>query len=88
MSNLEKIDESVGTEFSLELLQTARDNALATILDAAKLVKPGYTETQTKTDIAAIQGRLGGPKSWHPPQIRFGENTLLPFGTKTKICYG
>lgn len=25
---------------------------------------------------------MGAPKSWHPPQIRFGENTLLPFGQK------
>jgi Xaa-Pro aminopeptidase len=74
--------ESVGSGFSNELLQAARDKTLATILAAANLVKPEYAEAQTKKDVATIQSRLGGPKSWHPAQIRFGENTLLPFGAK------
>jgi Xaa-Pro aminopeptidase len=75
-------DETVGENFSVDLLDAARDKTLAVILEAAKTVKPGATESETKALIQEIQTRLGAPKSWHPPQIRFGKNTLLAFGER------
>lgn len=75
-------DETVGGGFRLDLLTKARDKTLELILTAAKAMKPGTTENQAKALIAEIQGGLGAPKSWHPPQIRFGKNTVLAFGER------
>jgi Xaa-Pro aminopeptidase len=75
-------DETVGGEFQDHLLQQARDKTLQVILESAAYVVPGMTESEAKTLIGERQARLGAAKSWHPPQIRFGENTLLPFGEK------
>lgn len=76
------VDESVGTEFSVDAIKTARDLTLAVISEAAQNIKPGDSESYARELVKQIQQRLGAPKSWHPPQIRFGENTLLPFGVK------
>jgi len=72
-------DETVGEQFDQDLLQKARNKTLDVIMAAATLIKPGMSESDAKTLIADIQSQMGAPKSWHPPQIRFGENTLLPF---------
>jgi Xaa-Pro aminopeptidase len=77
-------DETVGSDFSLEKLEQARDQTLSVILEAAALIKPGTSEKEARALVAEIQARMGAPKSWHPPQIRFGENTVLPFGAKGK----
>lgn len=73
-------DETVGPRFEVDLLKKARDRTLAVLLEAAALVGPGMTEAEARSGLDAIQKKSGGEKSWHPPQIRFGENTLLPFG--------
>jgi len=73
-------NESVGTSFKVDLLQNARNRTLEVILEAAKSVRAGMTENEAKTLIQSIQAQRGAAKSWHPPMIRFGKNTLLPFG--------
>lgn len=73
-------DETVGVSFREDLLQKARDKTLEVIMTVASHVAPGMTEAEAKALIHDTQVRLGAEKSWHPPQIRFGENTLLPFG--------
>ncbi len=73
-------DESVGSGFQVASLESARQLTLEVILEAAAQMKPGATEAQAKALIQEIQTRRGAPKSWHPPQIRFGENTCLAFG--------
>jgi Xaa-Pro aminopeptidase len=73
-------DESVGEQFDVDLLKLARDKTLQVIVEAARQIRAGMTELDAKRIIASIQSRLGAEKSWHPPQIRFAENTLLPFG--------
>ncbi|HEY8270432.1 MAG TPA: M24 family metallopeptidase [Pseudobdellovibrionaceae bacterium] len=72
--------ETVGDHFQNDLLKFARDQSLAVILKASSYIKPGIRENEAKALIQEIQTQMGAPKSWHPPQIRFGENTLLPFG--------
>src|SRR5262249_48807520 len=67
-----------------DLLQLARDKTLQVILKSAQLVRPGMTEKEAKLIVQEIQADLGAPKCWHPPQIRFGENTLLSFGKPGK----
>ena len=74
--------ETVGNQFRTDLLQAARDRTFDVISQVSALVRPGMVEGDVKNVLQEIQGRLGAPKSWHPPQIRFGENTLLGFGHK------
>ncbi|HEY8278339.1 MAG TPA: M24 family metallopeptidase [Bdellovibrionota bacterium] len=75
-------DETVGEIFRVDLLERARDKTFQVIQEAAAQMKPGMTELDAKTLIQEIQTRLGAPKSWHPPQIRFGVNSVLPFGER------
>lgn len=72
-------NETVGAKFSPDLLQSAQGKTLRVIEEAAKLVHPGMRESEAKRLVNRIQKEMGSPKFWHPPQIRFGENTLLPF---------
>lgn len=76
--------ETVGENFKDDLLVQARDKALGALMETASLIKPGMTEAEAKDVLALAQVRLGSAKNWHPPQIRFGENTLLPFGVPGK----
>ncbi len=73
-------NETVGELFRADSLQLARDKTLQVILAASKLIRSGMDEKSAKVLVQEIQATMGAPKSWHPPQIRFGENTLLPFG--------
>ncbi len=73
-------EESVGEKFQNDLLIMARDKTLEVIASAAPQFQIGMTEAEGRALIQKIQMENGAPKSWHPPQIRFGENTLLPFG--------
>ena len=75
-------DETVGPGFSSERLELARDKTLAVIERAAALARPGWSEREARKQVQQIQLDLGAEKAWHPPQIRFGKNTLLPFGAR------
>jgi len=75
-------NETVGSNFSEQLLQTARDKTLQVINLTAKRVHAGMLESEARKLLQEIQAEVGAPKSWHPPQIRFGKNTLLHFGQK------
>lgn len=81
---LESAYETVGEKFSTDLLLRARDKTLRVIELAAEQIRPGITEIQARELVQEIQSREGASKSWHPPQIRFGQNTVLPFGQKGK----
>lgn len=74
--------ETVGSEFSQDKLLSASARTLSVIREAASLVRPGMLESEARKLVAEIQAQHGAPKSWHPSQIRFGENTLLSFGKK------
>jgi Xaa-Pro aminopeptidase len=74
--------ETVGEIFRTDLLRAARDRTADVIAQVARQIRPGMTEGDVKTLLQSVQEELGAPKSWHPPQIRFGENTLKAFGEK------
>lgn len=75
-------NETVGPEFSADLLKAARDHSLELLLKVANEIRPGCTEEWVKERLQVLQQEMGSPRNWHLPQIRFGENTLLPFGKK------
>lgn len=80
MRNKVPPNESVGAQFDESKLVLARDKTLQLIQMASQQIKVGMVESEAKSVIEALQKELGSDKRWHPPQIRFGENTLLPFG--------
>lgn len=75
-------DETVGPDFQTDLLTAARDRTLAVILEAAARMQPGISEREAKALVQEIQAARGAPKSWHPPQIRLGPNSVLPFNAR------
>lgn len=75
-------DETVGENFRIDLLQEARDKTLDVIKAVARRIRPGTTEKEAKAILSEVQKEFGAEKSWHPPQIRFGVNSVLPFGQK------
>jgi Xaa-Pro aminopeptidase len=77
-------NETVGEKFQLNLLQEARDKTFALIEQVSAVIRPGMTENEARTIIQKIQKEMGSARSWHAPQIRFGENTLMSFGQKGK----
>lgn len=76
--------ETVGENFREDLLIQARDLSLRVLEATAAEIRPGISESDAKIKLAEIQARMGAPGHWHPPQIRFGEHTLLPFGKPGK----
>lgn len=74
--------ESVGENFQTTLLEMARDKTLLVINKTAQRIRPGMSEREARSLLQEIQTQEGAAKSWHPAQIRFGSNTLLPFGQK------
>lgn len=77
--NIESI-ESVGLYFSEDLLIEARNKTLDVLLEARDQIQPGMREKDARQLVLELMAQKGAPKSWHPPQIRFGPNTTLPFG--------
>lgn len=77
-----EFNETVGGQFQNDLLKLARDKSLAVIMEVSSKIRPGMREIEAKELLQEIQTQRGAPKSWHPPQIRFGKNTLLAFGQK------
>lgn len=73
-------DETVGSSFNQDSLLEARNRTLEVITSVAAQLKPGMSEKDARALVLQKQTELGAPKSWHPPQIRFGVNSILPFG--------
>jgi Xaa-Pro aminopeptidase len=72
-------EENVGVDFREDQLLVAQAKAWRAIEAVAAEVRPGWKEVDA---LALLKERLkdiGYTKMWHPPQIRFGVNTTLPF---------
>ncbi len=83
---LANVDESIGAKFNIDLLLEARNKTLEVILEASKLIVAGMNELEAKSLIHKLQTERGASGHWHPPQVRFGINTLLPFGVPSKAA--
>lgn len=71
--------EAVGAEFNEAKLLSAQAKSWQAIREVASAIKPGMSEAEALILLKESLKNLGYTKMWHPPQIRFGENTLLPF---------
>lgn len=70
--------ENVGSDFSENQLRAAQVRAWEVIDEVAAQIRPGMTE---KEALAILKEAYSdSEKIWHPPQIRFGQNTTKAFG--------
>ncbi|MBN21249.1 MAG: (Fe-S)-binding protein [Bdellovibrionaceae bacterium] len=79
---MNSVDETVGDFFSEDLLKEARDITFDVIKAVSKKITPGMNEQDGKILLKNFLKEFGIEKQWHPAQIRFGSNTVLPFGEK------
>lgn len=71
--------EKVGVEFREDDFYRAQKKGWDALYEVAKLVKPGMIEADAKKLLKDVLADYGTEKIWHPPQVRFGVNTVLPF---------
>lgn len=74
--------ESVGSAFKEDSLQIAQEKAWRALANTAARIQPGHTEKEALAFLKESLKTEGVEKIWHPPQIRFGENTVKPFGER------
>ncbi len=75
-----EVSESVGATFSNRLIVEARHRTLAIIEDAAVQMIPGISEDEGRRIVKDLFQSYESEKVWHAPQVRFGVNSLRPFG--------
>jgi Xaa-Pro aminopeptidase len=80
----ESVKEAVGPKFRIDSLRVAQDRAWKSLKETADRLKPGDSEKDAARILKEVLKENGVEKIWHPPQIRFGENTTLPFGKTGK----
>lgn len=72
--------ENVGENYREDSLRTAQARAWKALEATAAQLKPGDTEKDALAILKSVLKTEGVEKIWHPPQIRFGPNTIQPFG--------
>ena len=77
--------ENVGPNFLEESLAAAQARAWASLNETAKALRPGQTEKDALQILKAVLAKNQVEKIWHPPQIRFGQNTVRPFGERAEL---
>lgn len=81
-SNFENSDprEKVGNSFDENDFLKAQKRGWDALYQVARMVKPGMVEADAKKLLKIVLEDYAAKKIWHPPQVRFGVNTVLPFG--------
>ncbi|WP_085338960.1 M24 family metallopeptidase [Aquidulcibacter paucihalophilus] len=72
--------EANHAHFSLELQEAAQARAWETLARAAAMIEPGMNDLDGKAIVDQAILDSGAERLWHASQVRFGPNTLLPFG--------
>jgi Xaa-Pro aminopeptidase len=72
--------EATGTHFDPELQRAAQRRAWETLAVAAALIEPGMDDVDGKAIVDQAIMDSGAQHMWHASQVRFGPNSMLPFG--------
>lgn len=72
--------EATGAPFSAELQHSAQRRAWETLAIAAAMIEPGMDDVDAKAIVDQAIADSGAQRMWHASQVRFGPNTMLPFG--------
>ena len=80
-SNIENSDprEKVGESFDENDFLKAQKRGWEALYHVARMIKPGMAEADAKKLLKIVLEDYQSEKIWHPPQVRFGVNTVLPF---------
>ena len=79
--------EATGIAFDATLQRQAQTRAWQTLTHAAALIEPGMDDVDGKAIVDKAIMDSGAQRMWHASQVRFGPNTLLPFGEVPKAPY-
>jgi Xaa-Pro aminopeptidase len=72
--------EATGANFDQNLQRGAQRRAWETLARAAALIEPGMDDVDGKAVVDQAIMDSGAQRLWHASQVRFGPNTMLPFG--------
>jgi Xaa-Pro aminopeptidase len=72
--------EATGAPFSMLLQRGAQSRAWETLAIAAAMIEPGMDDVDGKAIVDQAIMDSGAERLWHASQVRFGPNTMLPFG--------
>jgi Xaa-Pro aminopeptidase len=72
--------EATGGGFDPGLQRKAQQRAWQTLYDAAARIEPGMDDVDAKALVDQVIAESGADRLWHASQVRFGPNTMLPFG--------
>jgi Xaa-Pro aminopeptidase len=72
--------EATGAPFSVALQRAAQQRAWDTLAIAASMIEPGMDDVDGKAIVDQAIMDSGAERLWHASQVRFGPNTMLPFG--------
>jgi Xaa-Pro aminopeptidase len=72
--------EATGAGFSLARQLAAQARAWETLVTAAAMIEPGMDDVDGKAVVDQAIMDSGAERLWHASQVRFGPNTMLPFG--------
>jgi Xaa-Pro aminopeptidase len=72
--------EATGAPFAVALQRAAQRRAWETLALAAAMIEPGMDDVDGKAIVDQAIMDSGAQRLWHASQVRFGPNTMLPFG--------
>lgn len=76
--------QNVGTTFSRERMQVARERSWRALREIGAGIVPGMTETDALALAGARLEAAGMQRIWHPSIVRFGANTLKTFRQRSE----
>jgi len=72
--------EKAGVSFNQEGMRSAREKTWEAVRRIAASIKSGMLEEDAYELSRKILEEMGSSKNWHRPWVRFGSNTLKPYG--------
>lgn len=76
--------EAVGENYDVEMMMTTRAKTQQAITDIAAAVHPGMQEEAAMDLARKVLKDAGMLRGWHGIHVRFGRNTLKPFGVPSE----
>ncbi|HVW68562.1 MAG TPA: M24 family metallopeptidase [Steroidobacteraceae bacterium] len=76
--------EGVGENFDLRMMMLTRQKTQEAIQRIAAAIKPGMAEEAAHEWARTVLREAGLLRGWHGIQLRFGPNTLKPFGAPSE----
>lgn len=77
--------EKNGVRFDPILAEKAQQKSWEALYQIAAEIKPGMTETEAEKLALTVIRDSGSKKLWHPPHIRFGENTVKGYREPSEL---